>query len=73
VTVAFSTSGQAPALAGLLREAFEVLLPEDIGAWAQRAHELSRAQRRDGVPMAARRPELLRALNELYDSREARS
>lgn len=73
VTVAFSTSGKAPALAGLLREAFEVLLPDDIDAWAQRATELSRAQRRDGVPIAARRPELLRALNELYDSREVRS
>lgn len=72
VTVAFSTSGKAPALAGLLREAFEVLLPDDIDAWAQRAHELSRAQRLEGVPMAARRPQLLRALNELYESREAR-
>ena len=73
VTVAFSTSGTAPALAGLLREAFDELLPEDIDAWARRAHELSQAQRRDGVPMAARRPELLRALNELYESREVRS
>jgi siroheme synthase-like protein len=69
VTVAFSTSGQAPALAGLLREAFDELLPEDIGAWAQRAHELRSQQRRDGVPMAARRPLLLEALNDLYDGR----
>ena len=73
VTVAFSTSGSAPALAGLLREAFDVLLPDDIDAWARRAHELSLRQRRDGVPMEARRPALLRALNELYESREARS
>jgi siroheme synthase-like protein len=69
VTVAFSTSGQAPALAGLLREAFDELLPDDIGAWAQRAHELRTQQRRDGVPMAARRPLLLEALNDLYDGR----
>jgi len=73
VTVAFSTSGSAPALAGLLREAFDVLLPDDLDAWARRAHELSLRQRRDGVPMEARRPALLRALNELYESREARS
>lgn len=70
VTVAFSTSGKAPALAGLLREGFEALLPDDIDRWAERAHELSQRQRRDGVPMAARRPQLLEALNKLYDSRE---
>jgi siroheme synthase-like protein len=69
VTVAFSTSGKAPALAGLLREGFDALLPEDIDRWAERAHELSQQQRRDGVPMASRRPQLLIALNELYESR----
>jgi len=70
VTVAFSTSGKAPALAGLLREGFDALLPQDIDRWAQRAHELSLRQRGDGVPMASRRPQLLEALNELYESRE---
>ncbi len=70
VTVAFSTAGKAPALAGLLREGFDALLPEDIDRWAERAHELSQQQRREGVPMAARRPQLLTALNELYDTRE---
>jgi siroheme synthase-like protein len=70
VTVAFSTSGKAPALAGLLREGFDALLPPDIDRWAQRAHDLSQQQRREGVSMAARRPQLLTALNELYDSRE---
>jgi uroporphyrin-III C-methyltransferase/precorrin-2 dehydrogenase/sirohydrochlorin ferrochelatase len=69
VTVAFSTSGQAPALAGLLREAFDELLPEDLGTWAQRARELSTKQRREGVPMSDRRPLLLRVLNDLYDDR----
>jgi siroheme synthase-like protein len=73
VTVAFSTSGQAPALAGLLREAFDELLPEDVGTWAQRARELSTKQRRDGVPISARRPLLLAALNELYDSPHRKS
>lgn len=70
VTVAISTAGEAPALAGLLREAFDELVPADIGMWAERASELRRRQRADGVPMAARRPQLLDALNRLYDGRE---
>jgi uroporphyrin-III C-methyltransferase / precorrin-2 dehydrogenase / sirohydrochlorin ferrochelatase len=69
VTVAFSTAGQAPALAGLLREAFDELVPSDIGAWAERAVALSRDQRADGVPMPQRRPQLLDALNRLYAGR----
>ena len=70
VTVAFSTSGKAPALAGLLREGFDALLPQDIDRWAERAHEVSLRQRGAGVPMASRRPQLLDALNDLYESRE---
>ena len=70
VTVAFSTSGRAPALAGLLREAFDDLVPVDIEAWASRAHELRSRQRAEGVPMAERRPELLDTLNHLYEGRE---
>ena len=70
VTVAFSTAGEAPALAGLLREAFDELVPADIGTWAERARDLRLRQRADGVPMAARRPQLLDALNRLYDERE---
>jgi siroheme synthase-like protein len=69
VTVAFSTAGQAPALAGLLREAFDELVPADIATWAERAHDLSQNQRAAGVPIAARRPQLLDALNRLYDAR----
>jgi siroheme synthase-like protein len=69
VTVAFSTAGKAPALAGLLREAFDEIVPEDIDAWAAQAHELSRRQRAEGVPMAERRPQLLEALNRLYEGR----
>jgi siroheme synthase-like protein len=70
VTVAFSTSGRAPALAGLLREAFDDLVPADIEAWATRAHELRRQQRADGVAMGDRRHQLLDTLNRLYDGRE---
>jgi uroporphyrin-III C-methyltransferase/precorrin-2 dehydrogenase/sirohydrochlorin ferrochelatase len=67
VTVAISTAGDAPALAGLLREAFDELVPQDIEAWVERARVLRRNQRIDGVPMAARRPQLLDTLNRLYE------
>jgi uroporphyrin-III C-methyltransferase/precorrin-2 dehydrogenase/sirohydrochlorin ferrochelatase len=70
VTVAFSTSGEAPALAGLLREAFDELVPADIDAWVERASALKWQQRAEGVPMPRRRPQLLDALNRLYESRE---
>jgi len=70
VTVAFSTAGQAPALAGLLREAFDELLPADIGEWVERAAALKGQQRAEGVPITERRPQLLDALNRLYDARE---
>jgi siroheme synthase-like protein len=69
VTVAFSTAGQAPALAGLLREAFDELVPADIGTWVERAATLSRDQRAQRIPMEARRPQLLDALNRLYAAR----
>jgi uroporphyrin-III C-methyltransferase/precorrin-2 dehydrogenase/sirohydrochlorin ferrochelatase len=70
VTVAFSTAGQAPALAGLLREAFDDLLPADIGEWVERAAAVKGQQRAEGVPMTRRRPQLLDALNRLYDARD---
>lgn len=70
VTVAFSTSGEAPALAGLLREAFDELVPADIETWVERARELRTRQRAEGVPMAERRPQLLAALSRLYDARD---
>ncbi len=73
VTVAFSTGGQAPALAGLLREALDEIVPADVGRWLERAHELSQQQRSDGVPMAARRPQLLETLNRLYETRDTRT
>jgi len=69
VTLGISTDGAAPALAGLLREALDVLLPRDLETWSERAHELRRSWRERAVPMDARRPELLEALNALYESR----
>jgi uroporphyrin-III C-methyltransferase/precorrin-2 dehydrogenase/sirohydrochlorin ferrochelatase len=65
-TVAVSTGGRAPALAGLLREAIDALLPADVGAWVAAAEAERPAWKRDRVPLATRRPLLLRTLNALY-------
>ncbi len=73
VTIAISTEGRAPALAGLLREALEAVLPEEIETWVAEAHRLRARQHRDGVPMARRRPLLLEALNRLYAEKAAGS
>ena len=69
VTIAVSTEGRAPALAGLLREGLEALVPEDVEAWVLAARRLRHEQRAAGVPMGERRPLLLLALNRLYASR----
>jgi siroheme synthase-like protein len=70
VTVAISTEGHAPGLTALIREALDALLPRDLGAWMQEARRLRARWRQDGVPMSARRPLLLEALNRLYRRRE---
>jgi uroporphyrin-III C-methyltransferase/precorrin-2 dehydrogenase/sirohydrochlorin ferrochelatase len=69
VTVAISTGGEAPALAGLLRQALDALLPRDLAAWIAESRRQRGFWRRDGVPMAQRRPLLLDALNGLYKHR----
>jgi uroporphyrin-III C-methyltransferase/precorrin-2 dehydrogenase/sirohydrochlorin ferrochelatase len=71
VTIAVSTGGAAPALAGLLREGLEAVVPEDVETWVREARALRRRQRAEGVPLAARRPLLLEALNTLYADRGA--
>jgi siroheme synthase-like protein len=69
VTIALSTDGEAPALAGLMREALEALLPDDLDAWMASAREARRDWLARGVPMAERRPLLLEALVALYERR----
>ena len=69
VTVAVSTDGRAPALAGLLREGLEAVLPEDLEMWTAEAERQRAEWRAAGVPMAERRPLLLQALNRLYDEK----
>ena len=71
VTVAISTDGRAPALAGLLREGLDAVLPDDLEAWTAEAEKQRAAWRAAKVPMAERRPLLLRALNRIYDARDA--
>ncbi|MCE9575416.1 MAG: bifunctional precorrin-2 dehydrogenase/sirohydrochlorin ferrochelatase [Deltaproteobacteria bacterium] len=71
VTIAISTSGDAPALTGLIREALDALLPDS--AELTRWFDVARAARAEWkarlVPMAERRPLLLRKLFHLYESR----
>jgi siroheme synthase (precorrin-2 oxidase/ferrochelatase) len=71
VTLAISTDGRAPALAGLLREALGSLLPDELGDWVGAAERLRARWRAEGVPIDRRRPLLLRALDELYATRGA--
>jgi uroporphyrin-III C-methyltransferase/precorrin-2 dehydrogenase/sirohydrochlorin ferrochelatase len=71
VVIGISTEGAAPALAGLLREAIDAVLPADLETWSLRARELRPSWRARQVPMDARRPELLEALNSLYEARQS--
>lgn len=71
VTVAVSTDGRAPALAGLVREGLDALLPDDLADWSAEAQRQRAAWRAARIPMAERRPLLLEALNRLYAARAA--
>lgn len=71
VTIALSTDGAAPALAGLLREGLEALLPDDLDAWMACARDARRQWLDARVPMEQRRPLLLDALVSLYGARAA--
>ncbi len=67
VTFAVSTDGRAPALAGLLREGLDAVLPvEELERWLSEAVRMRERWRAGQVPMEARRPELLEALVRLY-------
>ena len=71
VTLAISTDGRAPALAGLLREGLERLLPEDLEAWLDVSRREREVWKRQDVAMAERRPLLLEAINRLYVDRSS--
>ena len=71
VTIALSTDGEAPALAGLMREALEQVLPDDLEQWMTLSKEERRKWLAERVPMDERRPMLLEALNRLYGLQSA--
>ena len=67
VTLAISTSGEAPGLTALLRQGLDEVLPRrDLAQWLREARTQRRRWKADGVPMDERRPLLLEALNRLY-------
>jgi siroheme synthase-like protein len=68
VTIAISTSGDAPALTALLREGLDAVLPDDLEAWVAEARQQRMVWRRSQVPFEERKPLLLRSLNRLYPS-----
>jgi uroporphyrin-III C-methyltransferase/precorrin-2 dehydrogenase/sirohydrochlorin ferrochelatase len=67
VTIAISTAGRAPAIAGLLREALDAWLPGNLDDWMTAADDARREWKSEGVPMDERRPRLLEVLNRLYE------
>ena len=72
VTLAISTSGDAPGLTALLRQGLDELLPRrDLAIWVREARRQRRQWKADGVPMEQRRPLLLDALNRLYEGQRA--
>jgi uroporphyrin-III C-methyltransferase / precorrin-2 dehydrogenase / sirohydrochlorin ferrochelatase len=73
VTVAISTDGHAPALAGLLREGLDALLPQELAEWLDEARAVRKKWLAEGVPMEERRPLLLKTLNDIYNRRKAES
>jgi uroporphyrin-III C-methyltransferase/precorrin-2 dehydrogenase/sirohydrochlorin ferrochelatase len=67
VTIAISTSGDAPGLTALIRQGFDELLPRrDLAEWVREARRQRKQWKAEGVPMEERRPLLLEALNRLY-------
>jgi uroporphyrin-III C-methyltransferase/precorrin-2 dehydrogenase/sirohydrochlorin ferrochelatase len=69
VTIAISTDGRAPALAGLLREALDAWLPHDLDVWLRESDAVRQIWREQRVAMEDRRPQLLETLNRLYENR----
>ncbi len=68
VTVAISTNGEAPALARLLREGIEEVIPEDLEQWMTHARALRGSWKGQSVPIDRRRHLLLDAINRLYEN-----
>ena len=61
-TVAISSSGEAPALARLLRDVIEQMLPDE--SWVEAARALREKWRAEATPFGSRFGELVRAFKE---------
>jgi uroporphyrin-III C-methyltransferase/precorrin-2 dehydrogenase/sirohydrochlorin ferrochelatase len=66
VEIAISTGGLAPALAGLLRESLDALLPHELERWIDVAKQARADWKTSRIPIHERRPLLLQALHRLY-------
>ena len=74
VTVAISTDGRAPALAGLLREGLEAVLPDDARRSGSTSRDRSREDwKRERRADGERRPQLLDGPQPPLRARLARS
>ena len=62
VALAVSTGGTAPALAAVLRDALEELVPGDVAAWVEVARAERARWQAEGVPLSGRRSRLLAVL-----------
>lgn len=69
--IAISTAGRAPALAGLLRESIDALLPDDrqLDAWFREGDLLRDRWRAAGVAMETRRVEMAEVIAREYCGR----
>lgn len=69
--IAISTAGRAPALAGLLREGIDALLPDDqtLDEWFREGDALKAHWRSTGVPMEARRARMAEVIAREYCGR----
>ena len=72
IMLAISTSGLAPALSVLLREALDAMLPVDLEVWLEESVRERSVWQQHGVPMEDRRERLLARLNEIYQKRHSR-
>ena len=71
IMLAISTSGLAPALSALLREALDSMLPVDLEMWLEESVRERSVWQEHGVPMEDRRERLLARLNEIYQKRHS--
>jgi uroporphyrin-III C-methyltransferase/precorrin-2 dehydrogenase/sirohydrochlorin ferrochelatase len=69
--IAISTGGRAPALAGLLRESIDALLPDDetLQTWIREGDTLKHHWRSTGVPMEGRRAQMAEVIAREYCGR----